>query len=484
MSPPAHAWLGHALALYEYWIVLYLFVLSTIYFVLMMVGFFDLMRHRLTRRDEEENRVLEGSALVSPVSILAPAFNEAATIRESVRALLMLSYPEFEVIVINDGSKDKTLKLLIEEFHLYRSARFYEGALATRPIRAIYESMDPIPLIVIDKENGGKADSLNAGINVAHYPLVCAVDSDSLLEPDALLRVARPFIEEPKRVLAVGGIIRVANGCTAAGGRVLEVDLPKSWIARFQVVEYLRSFLGGRVGFSAFNSLLVISGAFGIFSKSAVLAVGGYRTSTVGEDMELIVRLHHWARQMRKDYRIVFQPDPVCWTEVPESLKILKRQRNRWQRGTLETMWLHRSMIGRPSYGILGLFAFPYFVLFEAFGPLVELIGYVLTVLGFCFGLFNWEVVLVFFLATMLYGMVLSVGSVILEEMSTSRYPRLRSMLLLVWAGVLENLGFRQLLTLWRAQAFWDLLRGKKSWGVMERVGFGRPPAGGAPSKV
>jgi cellulose synthase/poly-beta-1,6-N-acetylglucosamine synthase-like glycosyltransferase len=396
----------------------------------------------------------------------------------------MLTYPQFEVIVINDGSTDATLRLLIDQFHLYRSARFYQSTLPGKPVRAVYESMDPIPLIVVDKENGGKADSLNVGINVARYPLVCAVDSDSLLESDALLRVARPFLEDPKRVLAVGGIVRVANGCTAAAGRVLGVDLPQSWIARFQVIEYLRSFLGGRVAFSAFNCLLVISGAFGLFSKAAVLAAGGYRTSTVGEDMELIVRLHHWARKIKKDYRIVFQPDPVCWTEVPESLKILKRQRNRWQRGSIETMWLHRGMIGRPCYGLLGLFAFPYFLLFEVLGPAVELTGYLLTILGFCLNLFDWQIVLIFFLATVLYGMILSVGSVVLEELSASRYPHVRSMLLLIASAILENFGFRQLLTLWRAQAFWDVLKGNKSWGVMERQGFQRPGVGQKPSEA
>jgi cellulose synthase/poly-beta-1,6-N-acetylglucosamine synthase-like glycosyltransferase len=475
--PPLHHGVAAALSLYEYWAIFYLFVLSSIYFTLVLVGFFEMIFHRLTRDDADENNVLGASALVAPVSVLAPAHNEAATIRDSVRALLMLHYPEFEVIVINDGSTDATLKLLMEEFHLYRSARYYENTLPGKPVRAVYESMDPIPLIVVDKENGGKADALNVGINVARYPLVCAVDSDSLLESDALMRVARPFLEDPKRVLAVGGIVRVANGCAAGAGRILSIDLPHSWIARFQVVEYLRSFLGGRVGFSAFNCLLVISGAFGLFSKAAVLAVGGYRTSTVGEDMELIVRLHHWARAARRDYRIVFQPDPVCWTEVPESLRILKRQRNRWQRGTLETLWLHRRMMGRPSFGLLGLFAFPYFLLFEGLGPLVELSGYVLTIAGLCLHLFDWRLVLTFFTATTLYGMILSVASVVLEELSTSRYPHVRNILLLVAAAVLENFGFRQLLTVWRAQAFWDLLRGKKHWGVMERQGFARARA-------
>lgn len=445
--------------------------MSSIYFVLLLVGFFEMMRYRFTYRDSEEARVLEVSPLVPAISILAPAYNEAASICESVRAMLRLSYPQFEVVVINDGSSDQTLRLLIDEFHLYRSARFYDAVLPGKPVRAVYESMDPIPLVVVDKENGGKSDALNVGINVARYPLFCAVDCDSLLEPDALLKVARPFLEDPDRVLAVGGIVRVANGCRTGGGRVLKVDLPRTWIGRCQVVEYLRSFLGGRVAFSAFNALIIVSGAFGLFSRRAVLAVGGYRTTTVGEDMELVVRLHRWARDRKMDYQIVFQPDPVCWTEVPESLKTLHRQRNRWQRGSIETFWLHKDMFGRPKYGGLGLFVFPYSVLFETFGPLVELCGYVLTVFGLVLGVFDAQVVWLFFLAAVLYGMILSVASVVLEELSTKRYPKVKNLLLLVAASLVENLGFRQLLTVWRALAFVDVLRGKKSWGVMERHG-------------
>ncbi|HEY1242586.1 MAG TPA: glycosyltransferase [Bryobacteraceae bacterium] len=468
-------WVLSALSVYEYAIIVYLFTLSTIYFVLLLIGFFEMMRHRLAYRDDDENRVLEASPLVPAVSILAPAYNEAASIRESVRAMLRLSYPQFEVIVINDGSKDETLQALIEEFHLYRSARFYENTLPGKPVRGVYESMDPIPLVVVDKENGGKADALNVGINVARYPLVCAVDCDSLLESDALLRVARPYLEDPERVLAVGGIVRVANGCEVSGGRVLKVDLPRSWIGRCQVVEYLRSFLGGRVAFSAFNALIIISGAFGLFSKRAVLAVGGYRTDTVGEDMELIVRLHRWARSQKMDYRIVFQPDPVCWTEVPESLKILKRQRNRWQRGSFETFWIHKDMVLRPKFGGLGMFAFPYFILFETFGPIVELAGYVLTLLGLALRVFDPQVAWLFFLASVMYGMILSTASVVLEELSTKRYPRVRNLFLLIMASLVENLGFRQLLTVWRALAFVDLMRGNKSWGAMERQGLQTP---------
>ena len=461
---------------YEEWVLFYMFSINGIYFVLMLVGFFELLRYRFIRRDPEEDGALELSALVPPISILAPAYNEAATVRESVRAMLMLRYSEFEVIVINDGSSDDTLKLLIEEFHLYKSARYYETTLKSKPIRAVYESMDPIRLAVVDKENGGKADSLNAGINVARYPLVCAVDSDSVLEGNALLKVARPFFEEPHQVLAVGGIVRVANGCQISAGQIEKVDLPSSWMARFQVVEYFRAFLGGRVAFSAFNCLLVISGAFGLFLKSAVLAVGGYQTSTVGEDMELVVRLHRWARENGKKYKIVFRPDPVCWTEVPQSLKILKRQRNRWQRGTIETVWAHKRMIANPRYGFLGLFAFPYFVLFEMLGPLVELTGYVLTGVGLYLGLFHWRIALLFFLAAVLYGMILSIASVVLEELTTRRYPGVWNLVGLIIAGGVENFGFRQILTVCRALAFIDILRGNKAWGKMERKGFQKSP--------
>ncbi|MFN8007895.1 MAG: glycosyltransferase [Terriglobia bacterium] len=457
---------------YENSVLIYLLVLNTIYFILVIIGFLELLRSRYLTLDESQLGSIEGSTLLPPVSILAPAFNESATIRDSVRAMLNLRYPELEVIVINDGSQDETLQCLVQEFHLYKSARYFENAIKTAPIRAVYESMDPIRLVVIDKENGGKADALNAGINVAQYPLLCAVDADSILESESLLKVVVPFLKFPGEVLAVGGIVRIANGCSVSGGRIETIDLPRSWIARFQVVEYLRAFLGGRVAFSSFNCLLIISGAFGLFQKAAVLAVGGYSTETVGEDMELIARLQRWARTQRKKSRIVFQPDPVCWTEAPETLKVLKRQRRRWQRGTIESLWKHRSMFGRPKFGLLGLFALPYFVLFEMLGPIVEMTGYLITIVGLFLGFFGTREALLFFCAAVLYGMILSTASVVLEELTMRRYPKARNLLTLIAAGIVENFGFRQLLAFWRAYAFVEVFRGNRSWGNMERKGF------------
>ena len=457
---------------FEQVVLVYFLVLNFVYFSLLLIGFFEMLMHRTQLDHREDFDALSSSEMVPPVSVLAPAYNEEATVVESVRATLALSYPEIELIVINDGSSDRTLELLCREFNLYRSSRYFEQPLPTKQIRGVYRSLEGIPLVVIDKENGGKADALNAGICCAKYPLICSADSDSLLEESALQRVVRPFLQYPGEVLAVGGLVRIANGCRTAAGRVVDVNLPSSWLARFQVVEYFRAFLGGRVAFSTLNCLIVISGAFGLFQREAVIAAGGYDTKTVGEDMELVVRIHRWARLQKKKYRIVFQPDPICWTEAPESLRVLKRQRNRWQRGTLETLWKHRAILFRPSCGLLGCVALPYFLIFEGIGPLVELLGYIMTVLGVALGLFQPGIATLFFIAAVVNGIILSGACVILEELSTRRYPRVAHLALLLAAAVLENFGFRQLTTLWRAQAIWDFVKGNKSWGNMERRGF------------
>jgi cellulose synthase/poly-beta-1,6-N-acetylglucosamine synthase-like glycosyltransferase len=457
--------------LFEYLIIAYVALISAIYFLLMTLGYFTLRRYHARFKRAELSALLK-SSLLPAVSVLAPAYNESATIKESVRAMLKLHYPNHEVIVINDGSSDDTLAILIDEFKLYKSSRKPTEAISTKPIRGIYESRDPIRLLVIDKENGGKADSLNAGLNVARTPLVAAVDSDSLLESDALLLSIKPFLEDPERTIACGGIIRVVNGCDVEQGRVTRIAAPDSMLARFQTVEYLRAFLGGRVAFSFINAMLIISGAFGVFRRDAVMAVGGFVTETVGEDMELVVRLHRTWREAFKDYRIVFVPEPVCWTEVPENLKTLHRQRNRWQRGTVESLWLHRKVLFNPKFGVLGLFAFPYFLMFEMLGPLVEVTGYFLTVIGLLFNVISIQVALLFFLVSVVFGILLSVSALLLEELTLRRYPSVNDLLKLLGAAILENFGFRQLMTLWRAQGLIDGIRKKQGWGAMERKGF------------
>ena len=293
----------------EIGIVLYVASINLVYFGLMALGYFALRRDP-GRPGRAETDALIQSSLLPSISVIAPAYNEARSIRESVRSFLSLDYPSLTVIVVNDGSTDDTLATLIEEFRLYRSSRTPSEALASEPIRAVYESRDPIPLIVVDKENGGKSDALNAGLRVARSKLVAAVDADSLLEPGSLFTVVRPFLEDDITV-ATGGIVRVVNGCRVRHGRVEEVSTPSRALTLFQTVEYLRAFLGGRVAFSFMNALLLISGAFGLFRRSAVVEVGGFSRATVGEDMELVLRLHHLARREGRPYRIVFVPDPI-----------------------------------------------------------------------------------------------------------------------------------------------------------------------------
>jgi cellulose synthase/poly-beta-1,6-N-acetylglucosamine synthase-like glycosyltransferase len=466
-----HSFALRGFHLVEGGIIVYVAAVNTIYLFLMVLGYFALRRHnaRLTR-DERES--LLRSPLVPPIAVLAPAYNEAHTIRDSIRSMLKLDYPHHEVIVVNDGSTDDTLRILVEEFRLYRSSRTWSAALPTQPVRAIYESRDPIRLVVVDKENGGKADALNAGINAARAPLVAAIDADSLLAEDALLLVVKPFLEDPERTVACGGIVRVVNGCDVEHGRVTRVSAPLSLMARFQAVEYLRAFLGGRVAFSFLNSLLLIAGAFGLFRRDALIEAGGFSTSTVGEDMEVVVRLHRRWREAGRDYRIAFVPEPVCWTQVPESLRTLRSQRNRWQRGTVETLRLHRRMLFNPRFGVLGLFGLPYYLCFEMLGPAVELAGYAVTLAGLALGLLDPAVALLFFIVSVLFGMLLSMSAVVLEEFTTRRYPSAADLARLFSAAVLENLGFRQLLTLWRVQALWDAARGKKGWGRMQRKVF------------
>jgi cellulose synthase/poly-beta-1,6-N-acetylglucosamine synthase-like glycosyltransferase len=464
--------LGLEVALvYNHLVLLYFFAINTQYLILMLVGFRETRRALLEMQWRDVRRLMR-SPLTPPISVIAPAYNEEANIAESVRSLLMLNYPEYEIVVVNDGSQDRTLAVLIERFGLRLVPRSFEYAVACRPIRAVYESPENPNLVVVDKENGGKADALNAGLNVALYPLFCALDADSVLEDDALLRVVRPFVEEPGTTVACGGIIRIANGCEIRAGRVVEVRLPRRFLPLVQVVEYLRGFLFGRMGWSAINGLLIISGAFGLFDRRAAVAAGGYAHDTVGEDMELVVRMHHRLREQGIPYRVRFVPDPVCWTEAPESLRVLRRQRNRWHRGLIDTLWRHRAMLGRPRFGAIGLLAMPVFVVFEMLGPLVELSGYLIVPLCWGLGILDTRFMLIFLTVAVLYGILLSVSAVLLEDMAFRRYPRVRDLALLVLVGVAENLGYRQATAWWRTRAFWDYWRGDLGWGRMERQGI------------
>jgi cellulose synthase/poly-beta-1,6-N-acetylglucosamine synthase-like glycosyltransferase len=411
------------------------------------------------------------SGLEPPVSLIVPAYNEATTIVTTVRSLLQLEYPEFEIIVVNDGSSDGTLAALSAEFNLVPYPGMMRSELRTQPLRGAYRSLRYPNVRVLDKANGGKADALNAGINAAQFPLFCSMDGDSVLQRDSLDRIARPFLDDPTTV-ASGGTVRIANGCEFRGGFLRSVGLPRSFLALCQVVEYLRAFLFGRLGWEPLNGVLVISGAFGLFHKDTVIAAGGYRTDTVGEDMELVVRLHRHLRAQGKPYRIAFVPDQICWTEAPETWRDLRRQRMRWQRGLAETMALHWRLMFTKNAGWVGRGALPFAVLFEFASPVIELGGYVFFLVCWLRGSIVPEAALAFVFMAFGVGVLLSVTAVLLEEISFHVYPKRGQVLALCGIAILENLGYRQLTVFWRLVATLQWLLGRPAkWGRQVRSG-------------
>ena len=464
-------WVARAIEGFNAFVLAYFLALNISYIALFFVSLREVLTF-LRRTFFSDYQQILRSDMTLPISMICPAHNEEKTIVDTVRSLQMLNYPEFEIIVVNDGSKDQTLERLLHAYDLRRVDRVYKRSLPTKSVRALYASPMVPNLVVVDKENGGKADALNCGINLSRYPLFSSMDADSVIEDDALLKAVKPFMEWPDETLAVGGIVRCANGCTVHEGRVTHIALPRKLLPVFQVVEYLRAFLSGRLGWSALRGLLLISGAFGVYRKSAVVDVGGYDSSTDTEDLELVMALHAVYRERNKPYRIVFVPDPVCWTEVPGNWRMLRRQRNRWHRGMLQSLSRYRRMIFNPRYGIMGMVVLPYFLIFETMGPFIETLGYVSVPLAWALGLLNTKFFLLFFVLAVAFGVFLSVAAILLEEISYRRYPSWGDLWKLLFCGVAENFGFRQTLAVFKIQAFWEYLRGLRRWGKLERVGF------------
>lgn len=411
--------------------------------------------------------------MAPPITVIAPAHNEEASIRVAVRNLLELDYPELEVIVVNDGSADGTLEELRQEFHLRRVRAVYVAETKSAPVRGLFRSDVDTRLLVVDKQAGGsKADAVNAGLNAATSPYVCVVDADSVLERDALLRIMVPILSDPKRVVAVGGIVRVLNGSEIERGQLRRVRLPHKSIEAIQVIEYLRAFLIGREAWAQGNMLTIISGAFGLFRTDLVRAVGGYRSRAIGEDFDLVVRLHRYLREKGTDYQIRFVPDPMCWTEVPSDLRSLARQRARWQKGLLDVLWLNRDMLFRPRYGRIGWLALPYLWLFELFAPFVEILGISTIILAACLGVLSREFFLQFLIFGYAFATVISMGSVLQEEITYKRYNDWKDVTRLVTYCFLEHFPYRQLHMIWRLQGLWQYFRGDHVWKPMKRKGL------------
>lgn len=453
------------------WLVLgYFLTVNGFYLFLLGCAALEMRRHLLRIREETRWRV-HRSRVAPTVSMLVPAHNEGTTVVDSVRALLTLHYPNLEVIVVNDGSTDETLANLEKDFELVAVHPIYHRRMEHREVRGMYRSSACSDLVVIDKLNGGKADALNAALNAATGELVCAIDADTLIEPDGLLRMARPFLHGDG-VVAAGGTVRVANGSDVKAGRVEVARAPRRPLAGIQSVEYLRAFLFGRLGWNRLGGNLIISGAFGLFRRETVISAGGYMHETVGEDMELVARLRRQGVERGTPHRVEFIPDPVAWTEVPESLRMLGRQRDRWQRGLADVVWRYRGVAMRPRYGTLGLIALPYFIFVELLAPVVETLGLIGLAIGVPLGVVDGSLALVFFLVAYGFGVLLSMITLLLDEFSNQRrMPMGDRLLMMLWA-VLEPLGYRQLTTLWRLRGLAKYLRRNREWGVMTREGF------------
>lgn len=499
------AWFDEWKILFEGFVFGYFVVLNGIYLVLTVIASVEFSRY-FRRAGFAGNEDIFANPLTPSASVVVAAHNERPCIVETVHALLGLRYPDFEVIVVDDGSTDGTFEVLHETFQLVPHYRepFVRNLKVRGEVLSTYRSVANDALFVVRKESvGARADALNAGILYARKDLVCMSDADSIFDPEALLRVARPFVDDPERVVGSGGVIRPSNGCRVDRGTLAEARMPGSFLARVQVVEYLRSFMVGRTGWSALRSILIISGAFGVYRRDLLLELGGLDSYSLAEDAELVARIHrHFRRggtsgewgesrnlapiRKPKEYRVVFVTEPVCWTEVPETLSVLGRQRRRWSRGLAEVLWKYRRMMANPRYGRIGLLVLPYYLVFELLGPVVELLG-LLTMVAFL-GIWGFQAVNgdpgsvqtlqsmgMLALFAMGLGVLLSLAALVVEEYSFHRMQRWRDLIASLSAAILENVGFRQLHSWWRFRGLIQWLRGGKAeWGVMTRKGFAK----------
>ncbi len=457
-------------------IVAYVVIAYMLFSSLSYLGFFMLAFRKVKREDQldktESTEDFLGNLNTYPVSIIVPAYNEEVGVTSTVRSLLALEYPEKEIIVVDDGSKDKTSERMIEEFQMKQIPYAVRTHIETAEVEAIYQSSIFPYIRLIKKANGGKADALNAGINLSSFPYFCAIDGDSIVENDGLLKTMKPIIESDGQIIVTGGSVRIANGSTISRSKVEAIDLPTSPVVLMQIVEYFRAFLIGRLALSHLNILLIISGAFGVFNKERVIQAGGYNKNTVGEDMELVVRLHRLLREEKSKQRIEYVPDPVCWTEAPESLDVLRSQRIRWQRGLFETLWTHRKMMLNPKYGSVGLFSMPYFLFVELLGAVFEFIGYFLIIGGFLFSFIDPYTAGILFLVTVFYGSLISALAVLLEELTLHKYPKPSHLVRLYFWALTETFWYRPLMVLWRVQGIFAAFRKKAHWGDMKRKGI------------
>ena len=450
--------------------IIYTIAINIFYNGQMLISFFDILGYKRKMKASDYKRYSKSKNMI-PISIIVPAYNEEKTIVDNIKSLLQLNYLEYEIIIINDGSKDSTKEKIIGEFKLKKVNQPVKNSLNTQEVLGIYRNTQYENLILVDKVNGGKADALNAGINISKFPIFASIDADSILDKDALIKLTMLFVEQPE-MIAVGGIVRIANGSIIKDGELIQMNIPKSKIATFQIVEYLRAFLTGRTSLSRLDAVLIISGAFGAFKKKAVIDCGGYKVNIIGEDMDIIVRLHKTMKDQKKKYKIQFLAEPICWTQAPETFKDLRTQRRRWQIGLFDTLLNYKAMLFNPKYGTIGMISLPYYWIIELFGPVVEFLGYIFIPLSYLFGLLQLRSFIIYLAIAFLLGCTLSMGSILLEQVSFCKYASLKDILFLTLFGFLENLGYRQLTVLYRIEGILKFKKLRHSWGTIERKKF------------
>ncbi len=455
------------ISFFNYFCMAFTITLSLIYILQLIISFVRVRQAARQRRSNDYGRYVSSENLL-PISLLIPANNEEENIVQNIRSLMKIDYPEFEIVVVNDGSTDRTHELIIEAFELYKIETAVRVSIPTQKVRGVYCNIKYPNLLYVDKENGGKSDALNAGINASSYPLFACLDADSRIETDALLKLSVEFLKNTDTIVA-GGLVRIANGAKIRDGKFYDFSMPPKMIERFQIVEYYRSFLSGRVSWGATNSILIVSGAFGVFKKQAVIEVGGYKTNTIGEDMEIVVRLHQYMRRHKRRYKIIFSSDAVCWTQGPMSVGDIRSQRRRWQIGLLDTLLSYKYMFLNPRYGMVGLLAIPYNWIFELFGALVEVLGYFFIPFSLLLGELNMFFFIVYFLLAALLGVILSIGSLILEQYTHRGIMTAKQSLAISLYAVLENFGYRQMITIFRVEGLVKYRKLRKTWGKIKR---------------
>jgi len=467
-----------AILIFNYFVLFFAISVMLSYIILAIISATSLKSY--LRRNKYVNYDVLLTAENTPhISLIAPAYNEGLTIRENVQSLLAIKYNNFDVIVVNDGSKDESVAILISAFDLVKSELDYHAQIPTKDVKAIYTSTNPTfsKLKVVDKYNGGKADALNTGINISKNPYIVCIDVDCIMDKDALLKLAKPFMEQSnKRIIATGGVIRIANNCVIKAGKLVDVKAPDNFLAKVQVIEYLRAFILGRMAWAKMDGLLIISGAFGMFDREIVVNAGGYNPKTVGEDMELIVRMRRFMIEQKQPYAVQYIPDPLCWTEVPETYSILRNQRSRWTRGTAETLWMHRKMLFNPKYKILGFISFPYWLIYEYLAPIIELTGLLITILFVFLGIINWTYFILFFLLVYSFALMFSMLALFAEESTYRRYKTLKDLGKFCIAALIEPFIFHPFTVYAAIRGNWQIIKGTKGWGEMKRTGFNQPP--------